>query len=97
MSRWADSTDDDDDYLHEGDHEDFVDHAVAADEVSVCVFARDRDRDRDRAAVHWTKDDGDWSSLLQKKNEIRGKKKPSLIVVSIARRLFLSPIRSGPI
>ena len=34
MSRWADSTDDDDDYLNEGDHEDYVPHAVGADEVS---------------------------------------------------------------
>lgn len=35
MSRWADSTDDDDDYLNEGDHEDYIEHAVAADEVSL--------------------------------------------------------------
>ena len=34
MSRWADSTDDDDDYLNEGDHEDYIEHAVGADEVS---------------------------------------------------------------
>ena len=37
MSRWADSTDDEDDYLHEGDHEDYVEHAVAADEVSTVL------------------------------------------------------------
>lgn len=36
MSRWADSTDDDDDYLQEGDHEDYVEHAIGADQVSVC-------------------------------------------------------------
>lgn len=35
MSRWADSTDDDDDYLNEGDHEDYVDHAVGVNEVSI--------------------------------------------------------------
>lgn len=34
MSRWADSTDDDDDYLNEGDHEDYIEHAVGADQVS---------------------------------------------------------------
>jgi len=34
MSRWADSTDDEDDYLHDGDHEDYVEHAIEADEVS---------------------------------------------------------------
>lgn len=36
MSRWADSTDDDADaYLHEGDHEDYVEHAVTAEQVSL--------------------------------------------------------------
>ena len=35
MSRWADSTDDDDDYLNEGDHEDYIGHAVSADDVSI--------------------------------------------------------------
>ena len=34
MSRWADSTDDEDDYLNDDDHEDYVEHAVTADQVS---------------------------------------------------------------
>ena len=34
MSRWADSTDDEDDYLNDGEHEDYIDHAVPADQVS---------------------------------------------------------------
>ena len=45
MSRWADSTDDDDDYLHEGDHEDYVEHAVGADQVSVCFPEDDSKHD----------------------------------------------------
>ncbi len=40
MSRWADSTDDDDDYLNEGDHEDYIDHAVGADEVSFHIHCK---------------------------------------------------------
>jgi hypothetical protein len=45
MSRWADSTDDDDDYLQEGEHEDYVEHAVGADEVSVCFTEDDSEHD----------------------------------------------------
>ena len=38
MSRWADSTDDEDEYLHDDEHEDYVDHAVEADQVRIILF-----------------------------------------------------------
>jgi hypothetical protein len=38
MSRWADSTDDEDEYLHDDEHEDYVNHAVEADQVRIVLF-----------------------------------------------------------
>ena len=38
MSRWADSTDDEDEYLHDDEHEDYVDHAIEADQVRIIIF-----------------------------------------------------------
>jgi hypothetical protein len=38
MSRWADSTDDEDEYLHDDEHEDYVDHAVEADQVRIILI-----------------------------------------------------------
>jgi len=34
MSRWADSTDDEEDYLNDEYHEDFINHAVEADQIT---------------------------------------------------------------
>lgn len=38
MSRWADSTDDEDEYLHDDEHEDYVDHAIEADQVRIILL-----------------------------------------------------------
>lgn len=41
MSRWADSTDDEDDYSQDEDHEDYIDHAIDADQVSKILSFND--------------------------------------------------------
>merc|ERR1740139_769032 len=37
MSRWADSTDDEDDYSQDEDHEDYIDHAIEADQITKTI------------------------------------------------------------